>query len=75
MSEPETTELQLATIALNHAIDAFWMDSVRGLGLTGMGSNHMDAITDAQAACRKALEAEGVQINVESRNHRRMAAH
>lgn len=54
-----TTALQQACIDLNAAIDAFWMDSLRGLALTEMGSNHVAAITDAQATCRKALEAEG----------------
>jgi len=65
MTGENTTQLQQACINLNAAIDAFWMDSARGLGLTGMGSNHMDAITDAQAACRKALEAEGVNCEPE----------
>lgn len=57
----ETTPLQRAAIALNQAIDAYWNDSVRGLGLTGMGEHHMVRITDAQRRCREALEAEGVQ--------------
>ncbi len=54
------TELQAATIALNQALDTYWNDAIRGLGLTGMGEHHMIRISDAQRQCRKALEAEGV---------------
>ena len=54
-------DLQQAVIALNQAIDAYWNDNERGLGLTGMGEHHMRRITDAQRRCRQALEAEGVQ--------------
>jgi hypothetical protein len=53
------TPLQEAVIALNQAIDGYWNDDVRGLGLTGMGEHHMKRITDAQYRCRLALEAEG----------------
>jgi len=54
------TDLQVATIALNQALDAYWHDALRGLGLTGMGEHHMNRITDAQRRCREALESEGV---------------
>ena len=61
--EPRTTALQQATIALNQAIDAYWNDHARGLGLTGMGEHHMIRITEAQSRCRLALEAEGVRCD------------
>ena len=54
------TELQESVVALNKAIDLFWYDHVRGLGLTGMGEHHMTAITDAQRRCRQALEKDAV---------------
>jgi hypothetical protein len=57
----QTTELHRAVIMLNRAIDDYWNDHVRGLGLTGMGEHHMLRITNAQRRCREALEAEGVE--------------
>jgi hypothetical protein len=58
-AKPATTPLQHAVIDLNAAIDAYWNDNERGLGLTGMGEHHMIRITEAQRRSRQALEAEG----------------
>lgn len=53
--EEVETPLRGAIISLNAAIDAYWNDEHRGLGLTGMGEHHMIRITDAQERCREAL--------------------
>ncbi len=57
------TELQESVVALNKAIDDYWNDHVRGLGLTGMGEHHMINITNAQRRCRQALGNDGIDTD------------